>query len=61
MVAQIKVMAGLIHDRPFGPMVMFRLGGIFAEVLNAMASHVVPLRPRDAGAMIREVRRFRTS
>jgi acyl-CoA synthetase (NDP forming) len=61
MVAPIKVMAGLIHDRPFGPVVMFGLGGIFVEVLNAMASHVVPLHPRDARAMIREVRRFRPS
>jgi acetate---CoA ligase (ADP-forming) len=61
MVAQIKVMAGLIHDRPFGPVVMFGLGGIFVQVLNAMASHEVPLHPRDAHPMIREARRFRPS
>jgi hypothetical protein len=42
MVAQIKVMAGPIHDRLFGPVVTFGVGGIFVEVLNAMTSHVVP-------------------
>jgi acyl-CoA synthetase (NDP forming) len=61
MVAQIKVMAGLIHDRPFGPMVMFGLGGILVRLLNAMASRMVLLYPGDARAMIRNVRSFRTS
>jgi acetate---CoA ligase (ADP-forming) len=61
MVAQIKVMRGLIHARPFGPVVTFRVGGIFVEVLNAVASHVVPLRPRDVHAMMCAVRPFRTS
>ena len=53
-----EVMAGLAHDRTFGPVVMFGLGGIFVEVLNDVAFCVVPLRPRDARAMIREVRGF---
>jgi acyl-CoA synthetase (NDP forming) len=39
---------------------MFGLGGIFVEVLNDVAFRVVPLRPRDARAMIREVRGFPT-
>jgi acyl-CoA synthetase (NDP forming) len=56
----IEEVAGLAHDHTFGPVVMFRLGGIFVEVLNDMAFRVVPLRPRDARAMIREVRDFPT-
>ena len=39
---------------------MFGLGGIFVEVLNDVAFRVVPLRPKDAGAMIREIRGFPT-
>jgi len=61
MVAQIKVMAGLTYNRSFEPVVMCGLGGIFVEVLNDQASRVAPLRPKDACAMIREVRGFRTS
>ena len=56
----IGVVAWLAHDRTFGPVVMFGLGGIFVEVLNDVAFRVVPLRPRDARAMIREVRGFPT-
>jgi acyl-CoA synthetase (NDP forming) len=55
-----EVMAGLAHDRTFGLVVMFGLGGICVEVLNDVAFRVVPLRPRDARAMIREVRGFPT-
>jgi acyl-CoA synthetase (NDP forming) len=52
----IEVLAGLTYDPTFGPVVMFGLGGIFVEVLNDVASRVVPLRSRDARAMLREVR-----
>jgi acyl-CoA synthetase (NDP forming) len=56
----IEVVAGVTHDRTFGPVVMFGLGGIFVEVLNDVAFRVVPLRPRDARAMIQEIRGFPT-
>jgi acyl-CoA synthetase (NDP forming) len=54
----IEVVAGLTRDRTFGPVIMFGLGGIFVEVLDDVAFRVVPLRPRDARAMIREIRGF---
>ena len=56
----IEVVAGLTRDRTFGPVIMFGLGGIFVEVLNDVAFRVVPLRPKDARAMIREIRGFPT-
>jgi acyl-CoA synthetase (NDP forming) len=56
----IEVVAGLTRDPTFGPVVMFGLGGIFVEVLNDVAFRVVPLRPKDARAMIREIRGFPT-
>lgn len=54
----IEVVAGLTRDRTFGPVVMFGLGGIFVELLNDVAFRVVPLQPRDARAMVREIRGF---
>jgi acyl-CoA synthetase (NDP forming) len=54
----IEVVAGLTRDRTFGPVIMFGLGGIFVEVLNDVAFRVVPLRPKDARAMIQEIRGF---
>jgi acetate---CoA ligase (ADP-forming) subunit beta len=56
----IEVAIGLTRDRTFGPVIMFGLGGIFVEVLDDVAFRVVPLRPRDARAMIREIRGFPT-
>jgi acyl-CoA synthetase (NDP forming) len=54
----LEVAAGLARDRTFGPVVMFGLGGVFVEALNDVAFRVVPLRPRDARAMVREIRGF---
>ena len=54
----VEVVAGLTRDRTFGPVVMFGLGGLFVEILNDVAFRVVPLQPKDARAMIQEVRSF---
>jgi len=56
----IEEVAGLAQERTFRLVVMFGLGGIFVEVLNGVAFRVVPLHPRDARAMSREVRDFPT-
>ncbi len=54
----VEVVAGLTRDRTFGPVVMFGLGGVFVEILNDVAFRVVPLRPKDARAMMQEIRGF---
>jgi acetyl-CoA synthetase (ADP-forming) len=54
----IEGVAGLTRDQTFGPVVMFGLGGVFVEILNDVAFRVVPLQPKDARAMIREIRGF---
>jgi acyl-CoA synthetase (NDP forming) len=54
----VEVVAGLTRDRTFGPVVMFGLGGLFVEILNDVAFRVVPLQPKDARAMIRDLRSF---
>jgi acyl-CoA synthetase (NDP forming) len=52
----IEVVAGLTRDRTFGPVVMFGLGGVFVEILTDVAFRVVPLQPKDARVMIRDIR-----
>ncbi|TMB98490.1 MAG: acetyl-CoA synthetase [Chloroflexi bacterium] len=54
----IEVIIGMSMDRQFGPVLMFGLGGIFVEVLKDVAFRIVPLEPRDAREMIRELKAF---
>ena len=53
-----EVILGVTQDRQFGPVLMFGLGGVFVEVLKDVAFRVVPLEPRDASEMIREIQGF---
>lgn len=54
----IEVILGAGKDPQFGHYIMFGLGGIFVEVLRDVAFRLVPLTPRDARQMIREIRGF---
>lgn len=53
-----EVILGITQDQQFGPVLMFGLGGVFVEVLKDVAFRVVPLEPRDAHEMIREIQGF---
>lgn len=53
-----EVILGITQDQQFGPVLMFGLGGVFVEVLKDVAFRVVPLEPRDANEMIREIQGF---
>ena len=54
----IEVIVGLTQDPQFGPVLMFGLGGIFVELLKDVAFRIVPLTPRDARQMIREIKGY---
>src|SRR4030043_1254435 len=54
----IEVIVGMSKDQQFGPVLMFGLGGILVEVLKDVAFRIVPLEPRDARQMIREIQGF---
>jgi acyl-CoA synthetase (NDP forming) len=54
----IEVIIGMSKDPQFGPVLMFGLGGILVEVLKDVAFRIVPLEPRDASQMIREIKGF---
>jgi acetyltransferase len=52
------VIVGMKRDPHFGPLLTFRLGGVYVEALRDVASRVAPFDRRDAQAMIREIRSF---
>ncbi len=54
----VEVIAGMTTDPQFGPVLMFGLGGIFVEVLKDVAFRIVPIEPRDAAQMVREIQGF---
>jgi acyl-CoA synthetase (NDP forming) len=54
----MEAILGVIDDASFGPVVMFGLGGIFAEVLKDVTFRVAPFGLDEARAMIREVKGF---
>jgi len=53
-----EVIVGMTTDPQFGPVLMFGLGGIMVEVLRDVAFRIVPLEPRDAQQMVREIKGF---
>jgi acyl-CoA synthetase (NDP forming) len=56
--AGVEVIVGMSKDPQFGPVMMFGLGGIFVEVLKDVAFRIVPLEPKDARQMVREIKGF---
>jgi acyl-CoA synthetase (NDP forming) len=56
--AGTEVIIGVSKDPQFGPVMMFGLGGVFVEVLKDVAFRIVPLEPKDAREMVREIKGF---
>jgi len=54
----VEVIVGMSKDATFGPVLMFGLGGVLVEVLKDVAFRIVPLSPRDATEMIRDIKGF---
>lgn len=52
----IETIVGITQDRAFGPLVMFGLGGVAAELLGDVAFRVAPLTDLDASELVRELR-----
>jgi acetyltransferase len=51
-----EVILGVTHDRTFGHMLMFGLGGVYVEVLKDVAFRIAPVSHRDAQAMVNEIK-----
>ena len=56
--AGTEVIIGMRKDPQFGPVLMFGLGGVLVEVLKDVAFRIVPLAPRDARQMVREIKGY---
>jgi acetyl coenzyme A synthetase (ADP forming)-like protein len=52
----VETIAGLVRDPAFGPLVMFGLGGVAAELIGDTALKVAPLTDQDAAEMVRGLR-----
>ena len=51
-----ELIAGVTRDPLFGPLVMFGLGGIYAEALRDVAFRIAPVADTDADDMIESIR-----
>jgi acyl-CoA synthetase (NDP forming) len=52
----VETIAGVVRDPGFGPLVMFGLGGVAAELLGDRVLRVAPLMDTDADEMVRSLR-----
>ena len=52
----VETIAGVVRDPAFGPLVMFGLGGIAAELVGDTALKVAPLTDQDAAELVRGLR-----
>jgi acetyltransferase len=55
----IEVIIGMNNQPPFGPTVIFGLGGIFVEILQDISMRVAPISFEDAMEMIQEIKGFK--
>jgi hypothetical protein len=53
-----ELIVGTLTDPQFGPVIMFGLGGIFAEAMHDASFRLVPIQAGDARAMMEELRGY---
>jgi acetyltransferase len=54
----VETIVGVSHEDPFGPMILFGLGGIFVETMQDVAIRILPVTERDVEEMIRQIRGY---
>jgi acyl-CoA synthetase (NDP forming) len=52
----IEAIIGVSHDRQFGPVVMFGLGGVFTELFNDVVFRLIPVSNAQAQEMVVSIR-----
>jgi acyl-CoA synthetase (NDP forming) len=55
----IETIVGLSQEPPFGPTLLFGLGGVFVEIMKDVSIRVLPVIRRDAQNMISEIRGYK--
>lgn len=56
--AGVELLAGMVHDPTFGPVIACGAGGTVTELLSDVAIRLTPLTDLDAARMLRELRTF---
>ena len=54
----VELIAGVVHDPTFGPVLACGAGGTLTELLHDVAIRLTPLTDLDASRMLRELRTF---
>lgn len=54
--AGLELLAGIVSDEVFGPLVVFALGGVATDVIADRAARLTPLTDLDAAEMVRSLR-----
>ena len=52
----VEIIIGANKDPQFGHVILFGLGGVLVEILKDVSLRLVPLTPRDAREMVREIK-----
>jgi len=52
----VELIAGVVRDETFGPLLLFGIGGTMAELLGDRTVRVAPLSARDAADAVRSLR-----
>lgn len=55
----IETIIGVSQDQIFGPVIMFGMGGIYAELIKDISLRIAPLTEDEAQGMIREIKGYR--
>jgi acetyltransferase len=55
----VETIVGISQEPPFGPTLLFGLGGIFVEVMKDVSIRVLPVTRKDVQNMISEIRGYR--
>ena len=53
-----ELIVGTRQDKQFGPVLMFGLGGIFAEAIRDVSFRLIPIEAGDAAEMIEELKSY---
>jgi len=55
----VEIIIGAKKDPVFGPIVMFGIGGIFAEILKDISFRLAPITKTEAREMIKEIKGYK--
>jgi acetyl coenzyme A synthetase (ADP forming)-like protein len=56
--AGVELLAGIVHDPQFGPVIACGAGGVLVELLKDVAIRLTPLTRDEAAAMLRELKSY---